>query len=79
MHLQDVALLNSSVLQPAGFLLEAHGSAADGQAGDHFLWDTQRTLTPLHRMHLLLEGLHLAQQALKTQGGQGGGGCESGF
>lgn len=50
----DVALLNGSVLQAAGLLLEPQGTVAHWQAGDHFFGDSQGTLADLYRMNLWL-------------------------
>lgn len=66
--LQDVALLDGRVLQPAGLLLQLQSSVAQWQAGDHVLRDPERALAALHGLDFGLERLHLRQQALKGQG-----------
>lgn len=58
-YLKNVALLDGSVLQLAGLLLEGMGSAAYRQAHHHLLWHTKSSLTHLHCMHLLLKVLHI--------------------
>ena len=63
-YLQDVALLYGHVLQLAGLLLQAQRCAANGQVGHHLLGHAQRTLTHLHRLHQLLEALHVRQETL---------------
>lgn len=67
MYLQDVALLNGYMLQLTGLVLQPQGGAADGQVGHHLLWDSQRALTQLHGLHLLLEALHIGQKTLQKQ------------
>ena len=71
-YLQDVALLYGHVLQLAGLLLQTQCRAADGQVGHHLLGHAQRTLTHLHRLHQLLEALHIRQETLThTERGPG--------
>lgn len=66
--LQDVALLDGHVLQPAGLLLQLEGRVAERQAGDHVLGDPERALAGLHGVHLRLQRLHLTQQVLEVRG-----------
>lgn len=64
LYLQDVALLNGHVLQLTGFLLQTQCRAADCKIVHDLLWDQQSALTQLHCLHLLLEAIHICQQAL---------------
>lgn len=65
--LQDIALLDGRVLQPAGLLLQLQGGVAEWQAGDHVLGDPECALARLHGMDLRLQRLHLRQQMLKVE------------
>lgn len=65
--LHDVALLNGSVLQAAGLLLEPQGTVAHGQAGDHLLRNPQGTLALLYCLNFRLQWLHFRQQMLETK------------
>ena len=53
--LHDVALLNGSVLQAAGLLLEPEGTVAHWQAGDHLFRNPQGTLTDLYCVDFRLQ------------------------
>lgn len=55
------------MLQLTGFLLQTQRCATDGKVGHHLLWDLKSALTQLHRLHLLLEALHISQQTLQKQ------------
>lgn len=55
------------MLQLTSFLLQTKSCATNSQVGHHLLWDLQGALAQLHRLHLLLEALHVGQQPLQTQ------------
>lgn len=64
-YLQNVALLDGSVLQLAGLLLQVKSGATDRQAVHPLLWHAKCTLAGLHCIHLLLKALHVGQQMLQ--------------